>query len=67
MANRVIKIFRDKTNDGKLYRPKTPNYEGDVYESKDSKRIAFLIEEGFLEAGESVDLKKGKSSKKAGE
>lgn len=49
MANKVIKNFRDKTNKEKLYQ------KGDVYESKDSKRIAFLVEEGFIEAASSEE------------
>ena len=52
MANKVIKNFRDKTDKKKLYK------KGNVYESKDSKRIAFLIEQGYVEAAkiESTEL-----------
>lgn len=71
MANKVIKSFRDKMDGGKIYKPKSKDYKGDVYDSKDSKRIAFLVKEGFVEeekvSKDSSDNKKGKSSKKDGE
>ncbi|OLN21900.1 hypothetical protein BTO30_12440 [Domibacillus antri] len=37
----VLQTFIDKES-GKGY------YEGDTYESSDSKRVAFLVKEGFL-------------------
>lgn len=70
MARRVIKSFRDKTDNNKFYQAKSKNLDGDVYESKDSKRIAFLVAEGFLveEVKEKpTETKKGNSRKKAGE
>lgn len=53
---RVIKAFVDKDT-GKGYST------GGMYESKDSKRIAFLYEQGFI----SKPKKTGKKTKKDGE
>ncbi len=39
---KVIKMFQDKKTK-KIYKV------GDSYEHKDSKRIAFLVKEGYLE------------------
>lgn len=39
---KVISPFYDKENNYIRYN------EGDTYESNDSKRVAFLIEQGFL-------------------
>ena len=47
MANKVIAAFRDKTDNGKLYK------KGDTYSNADEKRIAFLVEKGFLAKAES--------------
>jgi hypothetical protein len=41
MKHLVIKPFIDKET-------KNGYSEGDMYESKDSKRIAFLVKEGYL-------------------
>jgi hypothetical protein len=45
VANRVVKIFRDK-NSKKIYK------EGDLYEHSDADRVAFLVDSGYLEAKE---------------
>lgn len=45
MVNRVITRFQDK-NTEKVYN------KGDLYENKDSERVAFLVEKGFLDAAE---------------
>lgn len=42
MSYKVISPFKDKTDNLKRY------YEGDSYSHKDEKRIASLIEKGFL-------------------
>jgi len=42
MSNKVLANFKDK-NTKKVYR------KGDSYSNDDEKRIAFLIEKGFLE------------------
>lgn len=49
MTHKVIKNFRDKTRKNKLYEARNKNGESDVFESKDSERIAFLVAEGFIE------------------
>lgn len=54
---KVIKSFRDKYTK-KIYR------KGDSYTHKDEKRIAFLVESGFLEIEEE---KKKTTRKKASE
>ena len=46
MSNKVIAAFRDKTDNGKRYK------KGDTYSHPDEKRIAFLVEKGFLEKTE---------------
>lgn len=43
MANKVIKSFKDKTDNKKLYQ------KGDPYSHSDDDRVAFLVEKGFLE------------------
>lgn len=43
MDYKVIKSFKDKTDNKKLYK------KGDSYSHSDDERIAFLIEKGFLE------------------
>lgn len=48
MANKVLKNFRDKTDNDKLYQRN--GKDNGVYESKDVKRIEFLVKEGFIEA-----------------
>jgi hypothetical protein len=42
MAYKVIKPFRDKTDNRKLYPI------GSVYEHEDKKRIEFLIQQGYI-------------------
>lgn len=43
MAHKVLKPFRDKTNNSKRFK------KDDSYSHKDDDRIAFLIKEGYLE------------------
>jgi len=43
MEYKVIKKFRDKTDNRKLYK------KGDSYSHDNEERIAFLIDKGFLE------------------
>jgi hypothetical protein len=53
MKHLVIKPFIDKeTQNGYS--------EGDMYESKDSKRIAFLVKEGYLKGQTKVVKKNAK-------
>lgn len=58
MSHRVIKPFFDKTDNMKPYKI------GSSYSHKDGKRIAFLIDKGFLEKKEPA---KTKDRKKAGD
>lgn len=57
MSYTVIKAFFDKTDNLKPYKV------GDSYSHEDEKRIAFLIEKGFLEA-KSKQPPKEKSKKR---
>jgi len=57
MGYKVISTFRDKFTK-KLYE------KGGSYNHEDEKRIAFLIEKGFLEGPKKEEPKK-KSAKKA--
>lgn len=62
MSYTVIKAFFDKTNNLKPYKA------GDSYSHKDEKRIAFLIEKGFLEEQPPKEEKpKKRTRKKASE
>jgi hypothetical protein len=56
---KVIRPFLDKKNDNKPYR------KGDSFNSEDEKRVAFLLEQGFLD-GElpKEEPKKKKKAKK---
>jgi hypothetical protein len=57
MDCKVLKAFIDKDN--------LKGYsQGDVYESKDSKRIAFLQEEGYLEVKDIPEAPKRKRTRK---
>lgn len=63
MKTKVLKAFIDKET-------KQPYSEGGTYESNDSKRVAFLVEKGFLAKVEIAELEvkvekpKKKTSKK---
>jgi hypothetical protein len=57
--NKVIKPFFDKTDNNKPYTV------GDTYKHKDAKRIAFLIEQGFIDGEAPKEKPKKKSPKKS--
>lgn len=67
MSYKVIKPFYDKTDNRKPYS------KGDSYTSDDEKRIAFLIDQGFLAAPKitkgtkTTKRTKAKKKKKASE
>jgi hypothetical protein len=48
---KVIRAFRDKYDNKKLYK------KGDSYSSKDEGRIAFLMEKGFIAPEKSKNVK----------
>lgn len=56
MAHKVLKPFRDKTDNRKLYQ------KGDSYKHEDADRIAFLIEKGFIQEKSKQPPKKQKKA-----
>lgn len=59
MSYRVKRDFFDKTDNRKPYK------KGDSYSHEDEKRIAFLIEKGFLEEKSKQPPKQTKKKKTA--